>query len=83
MGSFVWDLREPRMKSALLQRKKEDEGIALPNNIHCYQAALLETLAQWWNPLTKYCWDFEPVSYCAVVILMGIESEFFLETGFF
>lgn len=58
-NSFVWDQKKPRIKAALLQKPREEGGIALPNVLLCYQAAVLEHLVQWWSPSVKQSWEIE------------------------
>lgn len=45
----------------LLQQKKEEGGIALPNITIYYQAALLDNLVQWWNTKATHSWQIEQI----------------------
>lgn len=57
--NFVWAGKKSRVKVSIMQQKKDQGGLSLPNIAFCYQAALLETLMQWWNSLNKCSWEFE------------------------
>lgn len=61
LNSFTWQWKKPRIKALLLQQKKGQGGLSLPNITLYYRASLLESLLQWWNPLNKCSWGLEQI----------------------
>lgn len=74
---FIWAGRKPRIKVAIMQQKKTQGGVALPNIRFYYQAALLESILQWWNFVNKLSWQLEQEeTEESLVVWIIIKQEF-------
>ena len=56
VSSFIWGGKQPRIKNSVLQRNRDDGGLALPNFTYYYWSANVQKMACWLNsPLTDWC----------------------------
>jgi len=56
ISTFVWQGKRPRIKCHVLQRNRENGGLALPNFIYYYWAANIQKISYWLrSSLTDWC----------------------------
>ena len=49
ISGFVWAGKVPRVGRTLLQRQRQQGGLALPNLLHYYWAANVDKVRRWWE----------------------------------
>lgn len=74
-SSFIWAGKTPREKYSILQRSKEDGGLALPSLLSFYWAANIQKIHTWHNyPATDWC-QIEAHSCGSISLSALIDNE--------
>lgn len=56
ISSFIWQGKQPRIKSHVLQIARDNGGLALANFIYYYWASNIQKITYWLHsPLTDWC----------------------------
>lgn len=53
---FIWNRKRPRLKLSVLQRRREDGGLAVPDFKLYFWSFVLRPLLSWFNPDSSVSW---------------------------